>query len=75
VLALSISDDELMTLEGTRSLVALYENAPCQVQRIAPSELEVRRIGHFGPFRREQETKLWPRMAEWLRSMANPAAA
>jgi predicted alpha/beta hydrolase len=75
VLALSISDDELMTLEGTRSLMALYENAPCQVQRIAPSELEVRRIGHFGPFRREQETKLWPRMAEWLRSLANPAAA
>ena len=75
VLALSISDDELMTLQGTHSLVALYENAPRQVQRIAPAELAVRRIGHFGPFRSEQEDKLWPRMADWLRSLAAPAAA
>lgn len=68
VLALSINDDELMTLEGTHSLVSLYENAPSVVQRIAPADLAVPGIGHFGPFRSEQETKLWPRMAEWLRS-------
>jgi predicted alpha/beta hydrolase len=75
VLALSISDDELMTLEGTHSLVSLYENARTQVQRIAPAELSVRRIGHFGPFRTEQETKLWPRMADWLRSLSAPQTA
>jgi predicted alpha/beta hydrolase len=75
VLALSIADDELMTLQGTHSLLALYENAPNQVERIAPQELALRRIGHFGPFRAEQQTKLWPRMAGWLRSMATPAAA
>ena len=63
VLALSIADDELMTLQGTHSLLALYENAPNQVERIAPQELALRRIGHFGPFRAEQQTKLWPRMA------------
>ena len=28
VVALSIADDELMTLQGTHSLVSLYENAP-----------------------------------------------
>jgi predicted alpha/beta hydrolase len=75
VLALSITDDELMTLEGTRSLVSLYENAPHRVERIGPTELAVRRIGHFGPFRSEQEGKLWPRMADWLRGFAAPAAA
>jgi predicted alpha/beta hydrolase len=75
VLALSISDDELMTLEGTHSLVSLYENARTQVQRIAPAELSVPRIGHFGPFRTEQETKLWPRMADWLRSLSAPQTA
>jgi predicted alpha/beta hydrolase len=75
VLALSITDDELMTLEGTRSLVSLYENAPHQLERIAPAELALRRIGHFGPFRSEQEGKLWPRMADWLRGFAAPAAA
>jgi len=66
VLALSIDDDELMTLRGTHSLVNLYENAPRAVQRIAPAELAVRRLGHFGPFRREHETALWPRMQQWL---------
>ncbi|HEX7890153.1 MAG TPA: alpha/beta fold hydrolase [Ramlibacter sp.] len=67
VLALSITDDEMMTLQGTHSLVSLYENAPRHVEQIAPGELQVRRIGHFGPFRSEQETKLWPRLADWLR--------
>jgi predicted alpha/beta hydrolase len=75
VLALSIADDELMTLQGTHSLMKLYENAPRQVERIAPAELALRRIGHFGPFRREQEDKLWPRMAQWLRSFSTPQAA
>ncbi|NML47822.1 alpha/beta fold hydrolase [Ramlibacter sp. G-1-2-2] len=75
VFALSIDDDELMTLRGTHSLLALYENAPRQVQRIAPADLAVRRIGHFGPFRSEHETRLWPRMAGWLQDLGAPATA
>lgn len=75
ILALSIADDELMTLEGTHSLVGLYENAPREIRRIAPADLSVRRIGHFGPFRSEHEARLWPRMAEWLRNLSSPAAA
>ncbi len=73
--ALSITDDELMTLGGTHSLVNLYENSPREVQRIAPAELGVRRLGHFGPFRSEHEAQLWPRMADWLTafSIAKPA--
>lgn len=75
VFALSITDDELMTLRGTQTLVGLYENAPHHIERIAPDQLALRRIGHFGPFRSEQESKLWPRMAEWLRQLGTPAAA
>ena len=75
VLALSITDDELMTLRGTHSLVDLYENAPREVQRIAPADVALRRIGHFGPFRGEQEGKLWPRMADVLRQFGTPASA
>ena len=75
VMALSITDDELMTLRGTHSLVNLYENARREVQRIAPADLAVRRIGHFGPFRHEQETKLWPRMAGWLSGLSATGAA
>lgn len=76
VLALSITDDELMTLRGTHNLIDLYENAPKQVEQVAPAQLQVRRIGHFGPFRSEQQDKLWPRMATWLRDLsATPAVS
>ena len=75
VLALSITDDELMTLRGTHSLVNLYENAPREVQRIAPADIAVRRIGHFGLFRSEHEAVLWPRVNLWLAGLARPAAA
>ena len=66
VLALSITDDELMTLRGTHSLIDLYANAPRQVLSIAPADLAVRRLGHFGPFRPEHQALLWPRLAQWL---------
>jgi len=73
VLALSITDDELMTLRGTHSLISLYENAPRDIQCIAPEDLSVRRIGHFGPFRSEHETLLWPRMGQWLAGLSRSA--
>jgi predicted alpha/beta hydrolase len=75
VLALSITDDELMTLRGTHSLVALYENAKKEVQRIAPADVGVRRLGHFGPFRPEQEGRLWPGLAQRLAGFSPGAAA
>ena len=73
--ALSIVDDEMMTLRGTHTLLGLYENAPSQVGRIGPVELGVARLGHFGPFRSEREADLWPRMAQWLSALAAPQAA
>ena len=73
--AISITDDELMTLVGTHSLINLYENSPREVERIAPGDLGVRRLGHFGPFRSEQETRLWPRMAGWLGGLSTTKVA
>ena len=51
VVALSITDDELMTERGTRVLVDCYANAPRRIERIAPADVQARRIGHFGFFR------------------------
>lgn len=78
VLALSMSDDELMTWQGTQHLVELYANAPRKVERIMPSEVRARRIGHFGAFRREFELTLWRRLAaalEGLHGLGHPAPA
>lgn len=73
--ALSITDDELMTLRGTHSLVDLYENAPRAVERLSPADIGVPRLGHFGPFRREHEAHLWPRLAQWLAGLDRAHAA
>lgn len=74
VVALSITDDELMTLRGTHSLINLYANAPREVHSIAPADLSVRRLGHFGPFRAEHQSLLWPRLEQWLSGFASTAA-
>ena len=62
VTALSITDDELMTWRGTQNLINLYANAPRSFERIAPADLQVRRIGHFGFFREQFSQSLWPRV-------------
>ena len=74
----SMSDDELMTWQGTQHLVELYANAPRKVERIVPSDVQARRIGHFGAFRREFEPTLWRRLVtalEGLPGLGDPALA
>lgn len=68
--AWSMQDDELMTWRGTQSLLALYANAPCSVERIAPHEAQARRIGHFGFFREQFRDTLWPRALQQLEALA-----
>ena len=74
VLALSMSDDELMTLRGTHNLVNLYANAERRVEHITPADWQVRRIGHFGFFRAQFEASLWPRVAALLEGLGAGAA-
>ena len=68
LVALSITDDELMTERGTHVLVDCYANSPRRVERIAPADVRALRIGHFGFFRSRFRDTLWPRVLEWLRS-------
>jgi predicted alpha/beta hydrolase len=69
VQALSITDDELMTWRGTQNLINLYENAPRTFVRIAPADVQVRRIGHFGFFREQFRQSLWPQVREIMNGM------
>lgn len=61
VLAWSMSDDEMMTWAGTQSLLSLYANAPQTMQRVTPEDAQARRIGHFGFFRAQFASSLWPK--------------
>jgi predicted alpha/beta hydrolase len=66
IVALSITDDEMMTERGTRVLIDCYENAPRELLRIAPSDANAHRIGHFGFFRPQFEATLWQRVLQLL---------
>jgi predicted alpha/beta hydrolase len=74
VLALSMTDDELMTLAGTQSLVSFYAGAPSRVERIAPSDVQAHRIGHFGFFREQFSHSLWPQLLDKLHRLASLTA-
>ncbi len=73
VVALSITDDELMTERGTRVLMDCYANAPRRIDRIGPADVQARRIGHFGFFREQFQSTLWPRTVQWLHGLHRPA--
>jgi len=66
VVALSITDDELMTERGTQVLVDCYANAPRRVERISPADVKAKRIGHFGFFRDQFQSSLWARSVALL---------
>jgi predicted alpha/beta hydrolase len=66
IVSISFTDDEMMSAEGVRSLHALYSSAPIEYRRIAPRDLGVPHIGHFGFFRPQFEPTLWAMAKEWL---------
>lgn len=68
ITALTITDDELMTWEGTRSLFGLYASAPVEYRRLHPAEHGLARIGHFGFFRASMQASLWPLLPRWIAS-------
>lgn len=57
--AISFTDDEYMSARNVESLHGFYSNAPQLHKRIAPEDISVRRIGHFGFFKPKFETALW----------------
>jgi predicted alpha/beta hydrolase len=75
IVALSMTDDELMTERGTQVLIDCYENAPRELHRIAPADANAERIGHFGFFRAQFEATLWTRVTGLFQRFDNGAFA
>ncbi len=59
IVSLSFTDDEFMSLRNTEAIHGQYANARCTMKRIAPKDIGVRRIGHFGFFRPKFADLLW----------------
>jgi len=66
VLALRFADDAFATSRATRRLAALFANAQVEEECIAPSELALRRAGHFAFFRPELGQAAWTRATRFL---------
>ena len=72
LLSLSFTDDEMMSARNIASLHGFYVAAAQTRRRIAPADLGVKRIGHFGFFRPAFETTLWRDVADWLQQRTMP---
>ena len=59
IVSLSFTDDQFMSARNTKSIHDFYVNAPRTMKRIAPQDIGVQRIGHFGFFRLEHKSSLW----------------
>jgi predicted alpha/beta hydrolase len=59
IVSLSFTDDELMSARNIESLHGFYAAAPRTMKRLAPRDVGVSRIGHFGFFRKDFQDSLW----------------
>jgi predicted alpha/beta hydrolase len=66
MLSISFTDDEMMSITSTEALLHFYASAPIDRQRVSPSDIGARHIGHFGFFREQFATSLWPRVTSWI---------
>lgn len=66
-IAISISDDAFATVEGTKRVLSYFPRLSSpQLVVFTPPDAQVRRIGHFGFFRRAAGMTLWPRLLAQL---------
>lgn len=64
--AYAIADDPFAPLRAVEALAALYPNSQWETRKLAPRELGVKRVGHFGFFRERFRDSLWRETADWL---------
>ena len=67
ILALSTTDDEYGTSAAVERLLRYFSASPAVHLRLAPAQLGVDAIGHFGFFHDRFERLLWPIALDWLR--------
>ena len=59
IVSISFTDDEMMSEQNTASIHSFYSGAPRTMKRLRPDDVGVKRVGHFGFFRRQFEDSLW----------------
>jgi predicted alpha/beta hydrolase len=65
-LALTFTDDGFATAEGTRRVLGHLKGIDAEHRVIAPRDVGLKKIGHFGFFRQSAEQALWRPAGDWL---------
>jgi len=65
-LAITISDDAFATVAGAKRLLSYFPRLASEHVVLTPGEANVRRLGHFGFFKREAGLAFWPRLLALL---------
>jgi predicted alpha/beta hydrolase len=65
-LVMSASDDAFATRAGTQRLLSYVPGLVAEIRSLRPNEVGMKRIGHFGFFRRGAEVRIWPIAARWI---------
>jgi predicted alpha/beta hydrolase len=68
IYALSFTDDAFATEKGTQRLLSMYPGATARHDVLAPATVGLKKIGHFGFFRRMNGPTLWPMLLPFLLS-------
>lgn len=72
----SVTDDHLFgPAAAVDALAGHFSAARVQRHAVAPADLGVSKIEHFGPFRRDLGAKLWPRLLEPIEAATPRLAA
>lgn len=67
---LRVQDDEMMSEQANRDLLAMYPGSAQQIETLAAQDAGGQRIGHLGFFKPRFAATLWPRAAAVLGRMA-----
>jgi predicted alpha/beta hydrolase len=65
---IGFADDTYAPQPSMAAILALYANARVEHRHLAPRDLGVERVGHFGFFRERHREILWEPAAAWLES-------
>jgi predicted alpha/beta hydrolase len=65
-LVIGFPDDAFATAAGIRRLLTGFPGLRADVSVIKPSDVGMKAIGHFGFFRREAATALWPNVVPFV---------
>ena len=68
--AYAVSDDWYAPRAAVEALLAMYSGAAVELRDVTPASVGATSLGHFGAFRRELASTLWPEWTQWLLAAA-----